>query len=174
MRRLLNALADRLIARVGEARAPDFIIGGHDNPYLLRWFLTPWRRWNSRIATLLPNAYLHQFVRDDDDRALHDHPWAWCSVLLRGSYIEHTIAAGGIHQHQLRLAPSIKFSGPRRAHRVELQKLRGNPVPCWTLFVMGPRVRVWGFHCPKGWVDWRTFTDPDDVGKIGRGCGDQA
>jgi hypothetical protein len=62
------------------ARAPDVIIGGHDNPYLLRWFIIP--------RNPIFNIYLHQFLRSDDDRALHDHPWPWCSILLRGSYAE--------------------------------------------------------------------------------------
>jgi hypothetical protein len=201
-RLLFDLAAQQLIRRVGHTRIVDFVVGGEDNPYLLRWYLTPWRRWQhqaeanptrlnrlkARIAPLLPNAYLHCFLRDDDDRALHDHPWAWCSILLQGSYIEHTIAAGGIHRRQLRGAPSIKVSGPRRAHRVELVPLwwmtedmdeafdvaadrPHEKASCWTLFITGPRVRVWGFHCPEqGWVDWQRFTDPNDTGKIGRGC----
>ena len=44
------------------------------------------------------NLYLHEFSRSDDDRALHDHPWLFnLSVLLSGTYVEHTIDAGGIH-----------------------------------------------------------------------------
>jgi hypothetical protein len=48
-------------------RRPDFIIGGADNPYLLRWWIIPRNRWC--------NVYLHKILRDDDPRALHDHPW---------------------------------------------------------------------------------------------------
>lgn len=60
---------------------PHFIIGGTDRPYLLRWFLIPRNRWF--------NIYLHKFCRDDDDRALHDHPWWFVSIMLQGSYVEH-------------------------------------------------------------------------------------
>lgn len=43
--------------------------------------------------------------------------------------------------------------------------------PAITLFITGPRVREWGFWCPKiGWRHWRVFTDPDNTGQIGRGC----
>ncbi|MBB1061914.1 hypothetical protein [Marilutibacter spongiae] len=157
-------------------RKPDFVVGGVEQPYLLRWFLIP--------RNPVFNVYLHCFLRDDDDRALHDHPWPWCSILLSGGYIEHTIAAGGIHRRRERSAPSIKLSGPRRAHRIELLKIRdfvasqpGNdtPISCWTLFITGPRLRTWGFHCPeRGWVDWREFTDPNDKGMTGPGCGDQS
>lgn len=48
-------------------RAPDFLVGGKENPYMKRWWLIPRNKWF--------NIYLHQFMRDDDDRALHDHPW---------------------------------------------------------------------------------------------------
>lgn len=176
-------------------RPPDFVIGGHQRPYLRRWWLTPWRRWTEavkghpsrivralgRLAELLPNAYLHEFCRSDDDRALHDHPWANLSVLLRGSYFEHTIAAGGIERRQLLTAGDwrVRWSG-RFAHRIELltvgdyvasQPDNTSPLHCWTLFVTGPRYRAWGFHCPEqGWIPWQRFTAADDPGAIGKGC----
>src|SRR3546814_8204117 len=42
-------------------RKPDITIGGEDNPYLRRWYIIPRNRWF--------NVYLHEFLRDDDDRA---------------------------------------------------------------------------------------------------------
>ena len=77
------------IERIALKRPPDFVVGA-DNPegaYLNRWYITPWRGWYQHVpemqrtrwqrlamgfARLLPNLYLHQFLRDDDDRALHD------------------------------------------------------------------------------------------------------
>lgn len=157
---MLRTLAARLIARTA-SRPPDFIIGGALHPYLRRWWLIPRNRWF--------NIYLHHFCRSDDDRALHDHPWANCSVLLAGEYTEHTIDAGGIHRRQILRAGSVRLrlSG-KVAHRVELHK-----GACWTLFITGPRYREWGFHCPeRGWVHWQDFTAPGDAGAIGRGCGE--
>jgi hypothetical protein len=150
--------ADWLIARVTR-RAPDFIIGGADRPYLLRWFVIP----RNKVF----NVYLHNFRRSDDDRALHDHPWANASILLRGRYVDHTIAAGGIsHRQELEAgAVRIRWTG-RIAHRVEL-----TDGPCWSLFITGPRYRQWGFHCPEqGWIHWEKFTAPEDIGSIGKGC----
>lgn len=165
-------LADRIIARA-ERRQPDFIVGGED-AYLKRWWMVP--------RNPVFNVYVHQFLRDDDDRALHDHPWPWCSILLKGSYIEHTIAAGGVHHRRLREAGSVRVSSPWRSHRIELLKMRDfvatqpnnlHPIPCWTLFMTGPRMRNWGFHCPeRGWIRWQDFVAKDDRGAIGRGCGD--
>ena len=178
--RLFTHLAEAIIRRVTR-RPPDVIIGGADAPYLRRWHVLP----RNRVF----NLYLHHFLRDDDDRALHDHPWAWCSLVLAGGYYEHTIAAGGIHRRRWRPAGSLAISGPRRAHRIELHKLprpgHGDmydndratntwvprAVTCFTLFATGPTVRNWGFHCPqRGWVPWQNFTDPADPGIAGRGC----
>ena len=139
-------------------RPPDFVIGG-SNAYLRRWFVIP----RNRIF----NVYLHEFLRSDDDRALHDHPWANLSILLRGRYVEHTIAAGGVNRRQTFVAGDwrLRWTG-RIAHRVEL-----TDGPCWTLFITGPRYRQWGFHCPdRGWVHWAAFTSPGDSGSVGKGC----
>jgi hypothetical protein len=156
------------ILRWARARQPDFVIGGHDAPYLRRHFLIP--------RNPVFNVYVHEFLRSDDDRALHDHPWAFnCSVLLEGVYREHTK-----HGVSLRFAGDIAFRWGRAAHRIELLRAVwgcgdkavafGDPLKCWTLFVTGPRVRSWGFYCPKGWVHWRDFTSRDDNGSIGKGC----
>jgi len=180
---LARKLFHTLHARVASQRPPDFIVGANDpnGAYLRRWYLVP------RNPVL--NVYLHQFLRDDDDRALHDHPWAWLSFLLDGCYFEHTIAAGGVHRRTLRGIGSLKISGPRRAHRVELVQWadpdefdngyaalaasysRQPSAPCWTLFITGPRVRRWGFHCPQqGWIDFARFTKPGSTGETGAGC----
>jgi hypothetical protein len=60
----------------------DGVNGGERRPYLTRWHLIPRNRWL--------NLYLHKFVHGDDERALHDHPWASASLILEGRYIEHT------------------------------------------------------------------------------------
>ncbi len=157
-RRLVERAGLRLIQHYIQ-RGPDVVIGGHDRPYLMRWFVIPRNRFF--------NIYLHRFLRSDDDRALHDHPWVNLSLLLQGSYTEHTIAAGGINHRQVLNAGSVRLrlSG-RLAHRIELTSGK-----CWTLFITGPRYRRWGFHCAeRGWVHWEDFTAPDDYGAIGKGC----
>ena len=152
-------------------REPDFIIGGNDDPYLLRWYVIPRNRWF--------NIYLHKFLRDDDDRALHDHPWWSLALILKGSYTQRLPGGKAVHRKPGRLV----LRRPEHAHRVEL--LRRCPVrienggfhcgdttlvPAWTLFITGPRLRKWGFHCPNGWRHWEEFTSPADKGQVGRGC----
>lgn len=159
LKSIIHMLAPRLVA-MSERRAPDVIVGGAESPYMRRWWVIPRNRFF--------NIYLHHFLRSDDDRALHDHPWWNLSVLLDGRYVEHTISAGGINVRTERKAGDWKFRQAGAAHRIEL--IEG---PCWTVFITGPRLREWGFHCPRGWVHWRDFTNPADGGKtIGRGCGE--
>lgn len=156
---IIKHASDHLIA-ISRNRPPDVIIGGTESPYLKRWWLIP----RNRVF----NVYLHHFLRSDDDRALHDHPWWNISVLLDGRYVEHTIDAGGINRRVSRRAGDWKFRRASTAHRIEL-----DAGPCWTVFITGPRIREWGFHCPRGWVHWRIFTNPTDGGStIGKGCGE--
>lgn len=152
-------------------RPPDFIIGEKDNPYLLRWYVIPRNPWF--------NIYLHQFLRDDDDRALHDHPWPSMSIILAGGYIEYTPNSPESEWVASYWKPGqIVFRKATHAHRIELYRRRPYKgydlmsIPAWTLFITGPKIREWGFHCPKGWVHWEEFTAPGDYGKVGRGCGE--
>lgn len=165
----------KAILRWAQARKPDFIIGGTDYPYLLRHWLLPRNRFF--------NAYVHQFLRSDDDRAHHDHPWLFnASWLIEGSYVEHSIVAGGALVKTERRTGDWKFRWGKAPHRVELYyagfaigngraKPIGAPLSCWTVFITGPRVREWGFYCmERGWIHWKLFTASSDPGAIGKGC----
>jgi hypothetical protein len=143
--------------RIAERRRPEFVIGSPDAPYLLRWWLLP----RNRVF----NIYLHRILRNDDDRALHDHPWWNLSYLLSGSYTEHVIEQGGVHKALVRAERSMTFRRASRAHRLEL-----HDGPAWSLFFTGPVIREWGFHCPAGWRPWQLFVSARDKGQVGRGC----
>lgn len=159
MRRYITGLAEWFwVLLSGE---PHFYIGCRERPYMLRWYMIPRNGWL--------NIYLHKFVRDDDDRALHDHPWWFVSVMLRGQYNE--IREEG-DRGQVRSAPDIAFRKATHRHRVVLDQRDGKYVPCWTLVVTGPKERTWGFWCPKGFVPWNKFVAMDDPGAVGPGCGD--
>ena len=147
---------------------PHQIIPSADDPYLLRWYIIP----RNRVL----NVYLHKFMRSDDDRALHDHPWWFISLMLRGRYDEVTEA--GVRR---RRAGSIAFRPAEWRHRVALIR-QGLPlagqvweVPCWTLIVTGRNRRTWGFWCPprgrnpfarERFIPWQEFGDA--------GCGETA
>lgn len=143
------------------------IIGADRNPpYMKRWWVLP----RNRIF----NIYLHEVGQDDDDRALHDHPWWNASYVIDGGYMEHTIENGGVHVRTPRLPGAFKMRKAADAHRLELIEKKAV-----SLFFTGPYQRKWGFHCPeKGWVRYEEFVEnttlPDGtfVSNPGKGCGE--
>ena len=168
---LFNNFADRMIA-TAHTRAPDETIGGERDPYLCRWHLARTEHYN---------IYLHRFQRSDDDRALLDHPWHSLSFTLRGNYYELRDKPSPTSPLKLRRAGSLVFRSARTRHRIILpvtrihtgtSKQRLVPIPCYTLFITGPRIREWGFYCPQGFVHWRDFTAGEHGEIVGKGCGE--
>lgn len=158
--RALAELARRLILRPVSRRRPDFVIGPAADPYMERWWVIPRNRWL--------NVYLHRIRHDDDDRALHDHPWCNITLVLAGGYLEHT--PDGVFRREV---GDMVFRRSTALHRLELLAVGwARPTQAWSLFVTGPVVRTWGFACPQGWRPWREFVQPERPGEIGRGCGE--
>lgn len=152
-------------------RTPDLIIGAQDNPYMKRWVLKRWKGF--QLA-------LHNIMRSDDDRALHDHVGWNISIILTGYYYEwlfdpradptKTPVPGSAYPYgyrrRLRLPLVPYFRPAARPHRLEINR------PVWTIWLRGPHIREWGFWCKQGWVHWTQFTAGGRNGNstIGRGC----
>jgi hypothetical protein len=151
-------------------RVPDELIGSDSrDPLIRRWYLFPKNRWFG--------VYLHHIMRSDEDCALHDHPKPNVSIVLKGSYREWMFypdarRRGWRSWHAGRLSESpqgdllaclvrrrfrIIFRPAALAHRIEL--IDGKP--CWSLFITGPKVREWGFHCKPRWIPHYEFADRD-------------
>lgn len=141
---------------------PHLIVGDIEDPYLKRWWIIP--------RNPLCNIYLHQFLNDDDDRALHDHPFPSISFLFRGGYKEHLVG-GSV---RLCESPALIARSAKLAHRIELLGPIERRYPAWTLFITGPKVREWGFLCKSGWVHWTKFIEGDgtEINRSG-GCPDE-
>ena len=133
-----------------------FVIGPESDPYMTRWRLieTPWF-----------GVFFHRILRDDADRHLHDHPWPFVSLILRGGYFEEQPVTTSVvlpgEDDQLRLIAkawkrplSIIWHAATDLHRIELRNGR----PAWTLVFIGRRCREWGFQTEEGWIDWKTYT----------------
>lgn len=115
-------------------------------PYLVRYYLfIKDRKW-------FPfNVFLHKFLQSDPDE-LHDHPWPYFTLILRGGYWETTPKG-----RFWRGPGHMRVSSPKSLHRVELE-----PGVCaWSLFVPGPKLREWGFIVNGKWMhnekyfEWR-------------------
>lgn len=134
-------------------RDPDLIIGKEGAPYIYRWHLIE--------RNHQANVYFHIQVRDDQDRALHDHPWDNTSVILAGGYIELLSKATDGYERieEFRRLPGQTVH--RRAewsHRLILPS--GVPY-AMTVFSTGQTVRAWGFWLKErsGKVVWYPWTD---------------
>jgi len=129
---------------------------GNRDAQLRRWWVIP---RNSFF-----NIYLHQILRSDDDRALHDHPWASVSFLLKGDLGEvvHDLHPASLSGYTTRWPKHFVpyYRPPELAHRLVIF----NGEPCWTLFITGRKVRDWGFFCESGWRSHTTFKQ--------KGCGE--
>lgn len=148
--------------KLTQSRPPDFAVGSEDSPYMLRWFWIPRNKFF--------NVYVHMFLCDDDDRALHDHPWASLSLLCRGTILEHFQEPDKTGLSTRHISPGQwTYRSASFAHRLSIPEQAYEPV---TIFITGPRFRQWGFHCPKGWKHWKDFVGTKP-GTVGIGCGEQ-
>lgn len=115
-----------------------FEVPNLDNPtetYLsrLRIIQTPWF-----------GIYLHRMDGPDSRPTLHDHPWNFVSLILRGGYTER------------RLDPVDHRVFRRRVHHVNVMRTHDAHaiehlfrVPTWTLMFVGTRRRTWGYWEPR-------------------------
>lgn len=128
---MFRFLVDLIIRRA--MRTPYSHLTGYMNRYWLRP-PAPGRRWPIRI---------HQTLRSDHERALHDHPWNNISIVLRGGYWEVT---PGAYQTAVE---SASISDPKQDWRLKqihavIHTLNGADVP--------ERIRL--FYTSVG-VRWR-------------------
>lgn len=133
------------------------IVNCERQPYLHRWYV---------VRTERVGVFVHKFVRSDEDRALHDHPWAFIVIPLWGGYIEHSDREVPPHERpatsdnyrlpvRRRVWPliSARYRSTDYRHRVELI----NGAPSWSLFIRLRKVREWGFWLPAGFVQWNKW-----------------
>jgi len=117
--------------------------GADGSPYLTRWTLLN--------LGPLGRIVLHHFHRADADPEMHDHPWPFLSLVVKGWYVEEL---GGCAEQISRRRFSIAYRQAAIPHRVCAMPEEG----CWTLLWIGPeRGREWGFYTREGWQPWWQF-----------------
>lgn len=110
--------------------------------YLRRWEIlrTPWF-----------SIKLHKFMRGDEDRCLHDHPWPFITFILTKGYWEET--TNGTFWRKPR---RLYYRPAEWKHRVILKES-----PTWTFVITGSNQRSWGFWRNGEWIYWKDFlTNP--------------
>lgn len=111
-----------------------FEVPDYDDPDVL--YLTRWRL----IQTPWFGIYLHRLGGPDPRPTLHDHPWPFVSLILRGGYVESRLdpMTRDVRQHTV---TRLNFMGLQGAHSIR----RLFRTPTWTLLLVGRRVRTWGY-----------------------------
>lgn len=102
------------------------------------------------IQTPMVSVFVHWIYEPDTDRYPHDHPWPFCSLVLRGGYTEEIYKSldGKSYQRQHGVL-SAHFMPIGMAHRIT--HLNGKVV---TLIITGRRLRTWCFWTPDGLIEW--------------------
>jgi hypothetical protein len=116
-------------------------------PYLERYYLFLKERKKFPF-----NVFLHKFLKSDPDD-VHDHPWPYATVILKGGYWEWVPQ---FDSNSRRVGEIAKWRGPghfricsaNSFHRIEIDPT----VDCWTLFMPGPQKREWGFMVRDKWI----------------------
>jgi hypothetical protein len=141
MSRLLNWLDS-----IGRKRV---VMDRIDNePYLERYYV--FLKDRKRFPF---NVFIHKFLKSDPDD-LHDHPWSYATLILKGGYYEWVPlrASNGdiIGQKKVWRGPGhFRMCSANSYHRIELKP----GVTAWTLFMPGPQKRDWGFLRKGTWVE---------------------
>lgn len=155
------------------------IIRDADNvPYLVRYFIYR-PNWLDKFGIDSKKAgriYLHHILRSDHDRALHNHPWTFRSIILKGGYREFTTVKTVCDNAKAAKPNPQKWDFARwpvdretvyanfRAgqylkrpalwkHRLEL--LAGRTA--WTLVFIGPKTNEWGFFPNGKFCFWKNY-----------------
>lgn len=135
---------------------------GADGCGLLNWRHYPikWILQRLRVA-----VRVHHILRSDHDRAFHDHPWPYVTVILKGGYTEiaPVYDASGLYIGNKRTwygPGSILFRRAKSQHRLELWEVE----TCWTLFITFGKAQAWGFFPnPHYKIRWQDYLQQQDT-----------
>ena len=134
-------LTDRVLNWLDKHDRKRIILDREENePYLERYYI--FLKDRKRFPF---NAFIHKFLKSDPDD-VHDHPWPYATLILKGGYWEWIPKINSLGQkwgeyRVWRGAGHFRVCKPTDYHRIELDP----NVTAWTLFMPGPHKREWGF-----------------------------
>jgi hypothetical protein len=140
----------KLLDRLGRKR---IVMDRVENePYLERYYLFLREREQFPF-----NVFLHKFLKSDPDD-VHDHPWPYATLILKGGYwewIPHFDTVGRkTGEYQVWRGPGhFRISKANSFHRIELDP----DITAWTLFMPGRKCRDWGFMVKNKWIQWEQY-----------------
>ena len=118
-----------------------------DEPYLERYYVfLRDRKW-------FPfNIFVHKFLKSDTED-VHDHPWPYATLILKGGYYEWVPQFDSTGNKIAEIAHwrkpgHFRICSANSFHRIEIDP----NVETWTLFMPGPQKREWGFLVKNQWI----------------------
>jgi len=165
------------------ARNPE-VIGAPDCPLIHRWTLKPWADRKRPGDSERWKLMLHHFLSNADDRDVHDHPRGFVTLVLWGRYDDWvpcaTCQGSGVFRatlgwsdgkpsewalepcafcdgHGLRIGDRMRPGMLRHRPASHAHRTKVGPKGCWTLVVMGPASRKWGFWREGRWWFWKDY-----------------
>lgn len=134
----------KLLERLGRKRI--VLDRVNNEPYLERYYVFLKDRKSFPF-----NIFIHKFLKSDPDD-LHDHPWSYFTLILKGGYYEW-IPGVNCEVRKWRGPGHFRVCGATSLHRIELKP----GVTCWTVFMPFKKVREWGFISRGVWVQWEEY-----------------
>jgi len=103
------------------------------------------------------NIFVHKFCKSDPDD-VHDHPWPYATLILKGGYYEwipqfNPDGTKNCEIRKWRGPGHFRICSPNSYHRIELKE----DVTPWSLFMPGPQKREWGFLVNDKWIESETY-----------------
>lgn len=142
-----------------------------DVPYLIRWNIFGIGKDSSFFSIKVHNILI------SDDACMHDHPWAFLSIILKGGYvetahIEHIKYPMNSSWKALQFdeksrmwtvtrkfgAGAILYRPANWSHKLEIDPEK----TAWTLVFTFRKIKKWGFFTPKGWLPWNKYSKEKD------------
>lgn len=109
-----------------------------------RFFACPWFR-----------IYLHKICLPDYDEHMHDHPWNFVSLILKGGYLEKfaTDSNYSLTLCELRRPGNIVKRTRYDIHKIEKLLSSSN----WSLVFAWGKYENWGYRADDQWIDHKLY-----------------
>lgn len=140
----------RLLEKLDRKR---IVMDRQDNePYLERYYLFLKDRKKFPF-----NIFLHHFLKGDPDD-VHDHPWNYCTLVVKGGYWEWLPQFNSKGQKIGELSVwrgvgHMRYCRAESYHRIELDP----NTDCWTIFMPMKQRKEWGFLVKNKWVHFNDY-----------------
>jgi hypothetical protein len=137
---------------------------GSDNLYMQRWLieLGPRRR----------SFRLHIIHAPDSDNCLHDHPWSFKSIIVKGGYDEEVPAPDstlreaqqGYPRRVVNVVRPFRFRSMPLNYKHRIVRLHKKI--SITIAYAGPLSQDWGFWTRHGKIFWWEFVEKDHPTRV--------